>query len=123
MAAYHAAVINADSPDESEDAPVNGAEPERWISPTLSAARSATSGKGDAPPARGLKPAVYRGRPITDYSQSQLRAMVRSIESDTLLRTQDELVDQVMRELGFNRRGKRIVDAISRAIAAERRAH
>jgi hypothetical protein len=102
---------------------VDDAAPVGWVSPTFSAARPPDFRKGDPPPPRGLRPAVYRGRPITDYSQAQLRAIVRWIESDTLLRTRDELVDEVMRELGFTKHGKRIVAAINQAIAAERRGY
>ena len=75
----------------------------------MSAARPQDFRKGGTLPARGLRPAVYRGRPITEYSHAQLRAIVRWVESDTLLRTRDQLVDEVMHELGFHRHGKRIV--------------
>lgn len=40
----------------------------------------------------------------------------QSLESDTLLRTEDQLLTEVMRELGFQKRGKRIVEAITSAI-------
>ena len=123
LAAYRTAVIEADKPDEEKAAPVNGGEFPRPAPSTLSATGPAVSPAAPTPPARGPRPAVYRGRPITDYSQAQLRAIVRWIESDTLLRTRDELVDEVMRDLGFTRHGARIVDAIKRAVAAERRGY
>ena len=47
--------------------------------------------------------------------------MVRYVESDTLLRTQDEVLQAVMDELGFLRRGKNIVGAIEAAIIRSRR--
>jgi very-short-patch-repair endonuclease len=62
------------------------------------------------------------GQPITAYSQSQLRALVRWIKSDTRLRTREELLDEAMRALGFRRRGARIVEALNKAIVAEDRA-
>jgi len=35
------------------------------------------------------------------YSQQQLRAIVRWVKSDTLLRTKDQLLAEVMNDLGF----------------------
>jgi hypothetical protein len=73
------------------------------------------------PPPRNTRPAVPQGLSILDYSQRQLVELIRWIESDTLLRTEDELLADVMVELGFERRGPRIVEAIGRATAAARR--
>ena len=77
------------------------------------------------PPERGPRPDVPRkGTPgyasITDYSLTQLVALARWIESDTLLRTEDDLVREMMDELGFKREGKRITDALRRAIREAR---
>ncbi|MEX2447245.1 MAG: AAA domain-containing protein [Solirubrobacterales bacterium] len=59
------------------------------------------------------------GRPsIDDYTDTELVQLIRWIESDTLLRTRDQLIDEAMRELGFRRRGKRIVVALERAIGS-----
>jgi len=46
--------------------------------------------------------------------------MVRWVESDTLLRTEDALLAEVMRECDFERRGKKIVDRTTLAIRHER---
>ena len=72
-------------------------------------------------PKRGPRPNVPRkGRlgydSITDYSHLQLVDLARWIESDTLLRTDDDLIREMMQELGFKRSGKRITDALRRAI-------
>jgi len=77
--------------------------------------RSATVGT-----ARGPRPRVGPKRPIGEYTTGQLVAMVRWVESDGLLRTNDELLGEVIQELGFRRRGKRIVAAVQEAIARER---
>jgi very-short-patch-repair endonuclease len=71
-------------------------------------------------PSRGPRPSVPRGLSITDYSEEELRLVVRHVKSDTLLRTEEDLLTEVMDYLGFNRRGHRIVDAIKYAIQAER---
>jgi hypothetical protein len=42
------------------------------------------------------------------------------VQSDTLLRTEDQLLTEVMSELGFRKRGKRIVEAITEAIRLQR---
>jgi hypothetical protein len=71
--------------------------------------------------ARAPRPPVPTYLAITEYSQQQLRSIVRWVQSDTLLRTHDELLTEVMSDLGFQKRGKRIVGAIEQAIAGEQR--
>jgi len=63
---------------------------------------------------------VQPGLPISGYRHADLVALIRWIESDTLLRTEDEVLEEVMRELGFTRKGPRIREAIVRALAAAR---
>lgn len=48
-------------------------------------------------------------------------ALARWIASDGLLRTDDQLMDELRSELGFQRKGKRIEDALGRAIQRARR--
>ena len=80
---------------------------------------SKTNSLPRAPEARrGPRPPVPRGRLITDYRHEQLVAVARWILSDGLLRTEDELLSELMQELGFKKRGKRIVAALSAAIQA-----
>lgn len=74
------------------------------------------------PPRRTLGRPPLRGGAITDYSRSDLQMWVRYVQSDTLLRSEDQLLTDVMLELGFNRRGSRIVAAITDAIRTVRRA-
>jgi very-short-patch-repair endonuclease len=71
-------------------------------------------------PDRDPRPAVDPGRRIADYRPEELVAVVRWIESDTLLRTEEELVAEVMRELGFGRKGSRITATITDAIREAR---
>ena len=124
LAAYEAAVAAANTQDETDtgedtDEGMLG----RMVAPTPFVVPSLDADGTAPPPARAPRPAVYRGRPITDYTQAQLQAIVRWIESDTLLRTREELIEEVMRDLGFLRHGKRIDAAIKRAIASERRGY
>lgn len=107
LAAYGAAVNTADQPRGNEPAEAKPAPP------------GSNGNQSASLPERGPRPAVPRYLPITEYSYSQLRALVRWVQSDTLLRTQDQLLTEVMNELGFQKRGKRIVAAINAAIAAE----
>ena len=69
---------------------------------------------------RGPRPAVGAGLPITEYSERELVALARWLNSDTLLRTEDELLREMRRELGFKRGGSRINAAIFAAIHAAR---
>ena len=58
---------------------------------------------------------------ITDYSHRQLVDLARWIKSDTLLRTDDALIREMMSELGFKRSGKRINCALGKALKDARR--
>jgi hypothetical protein len=69
---------------------------------------------------RGPRPPLQPGLPITAYRHTDLVDLIRWIESDTLLRTEDEILDEVIRELGFARRGPRIREAVTVALAAAR---
>ena len=48
--------------------------------------------------------------------------MVRWVQSDGKLRTDEEILSEVVRELGFLRRGTRIVEAVNQAIRSVRAA-
>ena len=70
---------------------------------------------------RGPRPDVPRkGTPgydiISDYSHLQLFELARWIESDTLLRTEEDLIREMVKELGFKRSGRRIRYALRGAI-------
>lgn len=101
VAAYEKAVRHADGPVQPSSSP----EP-----PSVGAS---------ACPARTPRPAVPPGANITEYTQPELEAMVDWVRSDTLLRTEDQLLTEVMHELGFRKRGKRIVEAVTAAIKAK----
>jgi very-short-patch-repair endonuclease/ribosomal protein S27E len=65
---------------------------------------------------RGPCPVGLGRLSVDEYSSAELAELTRWIESDELLRTKDQLIAEVMRELGFRRRGKNILAAIDRAI-------
>jgi very-short-patch-repair endonuclease len=81
---------------------------------------------GDDPPSaepsfpppnpRGPRPAIPATGRIDDYMDVELAEMAAWVQSDTLLRTRDEHIDAVMTELGFERRGKKIVTRIGQAV-------
>jgi very-short-patch-repair endonuclease len=86
------------------------------ISPAIGARTPQRNRAGQCP--------VRAGRAnITQYSQAELVQVVRWIESDTLLRTEEELLEKTMAVLGFSRRGLRIREAIQAAIVAARNPH
>lgn len=70
------------------------------------------------PVRQGRRPVIRAGTPITAYSQQELVGLVRWVTSDTLLRTEEQLIDELMAELGYQRRGPRIVEALTAAIRA-----
>lgn len=73
-----------------------------------------------ATPDRGPRPSVMAGFPITEYTQRQLVALAEWVLSDTLLKTDDELLRELREELGFKRGGSRINAALTEAIGTAR---
>ena len=71
-------------------------------------------------PGRGPRPLVTPGFPITEYSQRQLVALAEWVLSDTLLRTDEDLLRELRQELGFRRGGSRINAALLTAIGIAR---
>jgi very-short-patch-repair endonuclease/DNA polymerase III delta prime subunit len=109
MEAYRRAVEAADREDagETDELPQVFARSPRQLDPAM-------------PARKGPFPPVSPGQPIDWYTQEQLVRLVRWIESDELIRTEDELLLETMRELGFQKRGKKIVAAIRAAIRQAR---
>ena len=60
---------------------------------------------------------ILPGYQIDRYSPNQLDALIRWIASDELLRTDQELVCEAMRELGFKRMGPRIRHALESSVS------
>jgi very-short-patch-repair endonuclease len=83
--------------------------------PDLDPAPPAASARAGECPIRTHRPT------IADYSLTELVRVIRWIESDTLLRTEEDLLTEAIRVLGFKRRGPNITTAIDRAITQARR--
>ena len=64
---------------------------------------------------RTQRPWFRRGQAITEYSHNQLVEIAKWILSDTLLRTKEDLIAEMMTTLRFSRRGSRITSALGRA--------
>ena len=71
---------------------------------------------GGHAPVRAVRPPVVAGQRIEKYKAYQLVELAEWILSDTLLRTDDELMLEMRNELGFKRGGKRIDAALMSAI-------
>ncbi|HEY3341882.1 MAG TPA: hypothetical protein VGK81_07680, partial [Anaerolineae bacterium] len=65
-------------------------------------------------------PDIPRYASIDKYRQKDLLALIRWINSDNLLRTDEEIIDEMVQELGFKRRGTRIEEVLRQAIGALR---
>jgi len=65
---------------------------------------------------RGPRPNVPAGLRIQDYTERQLIELCRWLMSDRLHLDREERLVQAMAELGFRRRGDRIVEYLGRAI-------
>ncbi len=109
LAAYEAAVASADRSKDDREYPQRARQPSGGSTP-----------KPTSKSARSIRPTVEPGRQITEYDENELLELVLWIQSDSRLRTDDEIIDEVMQELGFSRRGARIDAALRSAIAASR---
>ncbi len=104
---------DATQPAESSAAMNGPADPVIQDKPAASPAPAATAGLR-----RGPKPVLVRQSSIARYEPAELVALVQWISSDGLLRTDEEIIDEMVKELGFKRRGPLIEDAIRQAIQA-----
>jgi len=66
------------------------------------------------------RPPVPVRTSIADYGQAELLQLMRWIASDGQLRTDEQILDEMVVTLGFARRGKRIETAVLGAIASLR---
>jgi very-short-patch-repair endonuclease len=108
--AYRAAVAAADD-GKRQTAPRRAPVKEAPVPPT---------DRDGAVRRRGPCPTWISGESIERYSHAELVDLILWIKSDTLLRTEDELLSEAIRQLGFKKRGSRIVTALTDAIRAAR---
>ncbi|HXP44366.1 MAG TPA: hypothetical protein VN833_29230 [Candidatus Acidoferrales bacterium] len=72
---------------------------------------------GTATPLRGPRPYIPTRPSISQYTMPELNRLLAWIASDGHLRTDDQIIDEMVAELGFSRRGARIERALQVAIA------
>jgi hypothetical protein len=72
------------------------------------------------PRSRGMRPDISRRDTITEYSEWELMAMIDWIESDGRLRSDEEIIDELLPEFGFHRRGARIEGVLKSALDKHR---
>lgn len=110
--AIKAAVAHADMVDGGGPTPRSGSH--RGVPrPTELAARTEFS-------RRSGRPRVLPGKNIGNYTERELARLVQWIWSDGRLQTDEETLEEMISELGFQRRGPRIVATIRDAIARAR---
>ena len=104
VAAYDAAVADA---DVTATVPV-AARPDAPTTPV-------------AVPQRGPKPSVTYWTSMQDYSLPELSRLVRWIEADGIVRTDDEIVTELMLHLGRKRRTDQTLAVLAHAIRSAHR--
>jgi very-short-patch-repair endonuclease len=77
-------------------------------SPAMSEGSFKRDGSSVPSHGRGPRPHIIPIDEITEYSESELMAMIGWIESDGRLRSDEEIIEELVPELGFKRRGARI---------------
>jgi very-short-patch-repair endonuclease len=110
VAAFDAAVRHADGKGRGKTRPSEPAAPREQP------VAAAPVGRPNTRP----RPNVPARETIADYKDRDLDRLVTWLLSDGKLRTDDELVDAMVEELAFKRRGKRIENAIRESIARVR---
>jgi hypothetical protein len=117
LAAYEAAVARADRLDSVAG---GGGISVRGSSDADAPQVVADGGPGirgaASSPRRGSRPLVPHRDTIQEYSVRELVELVRWIRSDRRLRTHEEIIEEMIDELDFERRGRNIEAAIRRAI-------
>ena len=83
-------------------------EPVREPEPSAPAAAKATL--------RQVRPPITPGLPIVEYHPQELAQLARWVMSDGLLRTDQQIFEEMFREMGYRRRGPRIKEALYKAI-------
>jgi very-short-patch-repair endonuclease len=59
------------------------------------------------------RPPIYPGSPIDEYYESTLLSLVKYVRSDGILRTREEEITELVRELGYAKRGAKIVRVLN----------
>lgn len=112
VAAYQAAVQYAEQIDDRRS------EPDRQFQVEFPVATESTRSTSDIRPRREQRPDLPRYDRIDRYTTDELMSLIRWILSDDYLRTDDEIVQEMVRELGFKRLGvkikARVLDALQK---------
>jgi hypothetical protein len=108
LAAYQSAVASVDGFKDVDQGSI----------PAQSAKNEVASAM--KPPSRTVRPYINRHDAITEYSERELMTMVDWIESDCRLRSDEQIIDELLPELGFQRRGARI-EGVLKSVLERRR--
>jgi hypothetical protein len=119
VAAFQAAVEYANHIDAQSKKPAQKAPKQNKVSQSERFERSDVEANPSSQ--RGQRPNVPQRSKIDEYTQAELIALIRWILSDGCLRTDDEICTEMVRELGFKRRGVRIEEAVRSALKKVRR--
>jgi very-short-patch-repair endonuclease len=117
VAAFNAALKHADREDNEEAGRDGAANTTRRAEPVSSGTENQ-----NGPCQRASRPDIPPRSSISEYTSRELLMLVHWIQSDGRLRTDDEIVEEMVLQLGFRRRGARIDSAIRAAIADARSA-
>lgn len=59
------------------------------------------------------RPPIYPGSPIDEYYESTLLSLIKYVRSDGILRTREEEITELISELGFSKRGAKILRVLN----------
>jgi very-short-patch-repair endonuclease len=114
-----AEVARAVSAFENAVAAIDSSNPSKPVAPSKASSPDPNSSPAKSQ-GRRSRPHVSRRDAITDYSGWELISMFDWIESDGRLRTDEEMIDEILPELGLHRRGTRIEAALKSVLESRR---
>lgn len=117
LSAWQAACALADQDQVS----MHLRQPDDFLDSSTGDSESELNHTGPTAVRSARRPKIQSALPIDQYSTRELNEIVKWVASDGLLRTDAELLDEVVREMGYQRRGSKIVSRVERAIAAYRK--
>ncbi len=124
--AYQNAVTIADQEDASKGQNATESKGDDPVAPESNSEADCPESdpqvSGAQSPRRKPRPVIVQKDSITDYHPQEIAGLIDWINSDGCLRTDEEIIELMIPELGFSRRGPRIEAAIRHALDVMRAA-
>ncbi|MFN3638067.1 MAG: AAA domain-containing protein [Chloroherpetonaceae bacterium] len=113
VAAYHEAVQLADGTEEED---IQNEEIQDTVEISSSSMHASMPQQASVDPRRGARPELPKRESINEYSDEELMLLADWVMSDGVVRTEEELIKAISKELSFSRTGNRIRERLSKIV-------